>query len=293
LVLPFPADAAPKQSSGITYNATLLNLPAGSSANGINDAGQIVGETGTSGNQYGFIYELTQAPSVTLIRDGTDSTQAYGINNAGQVVGSGYNGNNSYGFIYTGGNFTNFSAPGAILGGTLAHGVNSTGQIVGYAGGAVVGGVAGPYQGFVYSGGAYQFLNVPGATDTVAEGINSTGEIVGYWQTSTRASGFIYKNGVYTVIDVPGSTSTQLLAIRFRSDRWGLHRYEQQHRSLLHIRKRKLRRDHRSSGRATVSGTASGGVNGINKAGQIVGWGTTSSCASCAFVADPVVKLKK
>jgi hypothetical protein len=37
----------------------------------------------------------------------------------------------------------------------------------------------------------------------------------------------------------------------------------------------------------------SGGVNGINKAGQIVGWGTTSSCASCAFVADPVVKLKK
>jgi hypothetical protein len=28
----FPADAAPKQSTGITYNGTLLNIPAGSIA---------------------------------------------------------------------------------------------------------------------------------------------------------------------------------------------------------------------------------------------------------------------
>jgi hypothetical protein len=33
----FPADAAPKQSTGITYNATLLNIPAPSGFNGCDD----------------------------------------------------------------------------------------------------------------------------------------------------------------------------------------------------------------------------------------------------------------
>ena len=34
-------------------------------------------------------------------------------------------------------------------------------------------------------------------------------------------------------------------------------------------------------------GVGNGGVNGINKAGQIVGVVSTSNCGSCAFVADP------
>ena len=88
----FPADAAPKKSTGITYNATLLNIPTPAQANGINDVGQIVGQYGTGGNQYGFIYKFTEEPLVTLITntlsDGAVNTQAYGINNAGQVVGA-------------------------------------------------------------------------------------------------------------------------------------------------------------------------------------------------------------
>ena len=105
LGIAFPADAAPKQSGGITYNATLLNIGAPASANGINDTGQIVGEYGPAGNQYGFIYTLTKAPLVTLIRDGTASTRAFGINSAGQVVGENDVGNIAYGFLYNGGKF--------------------------------------------------------------------------------------------------------------------------------------------------------------------------------------------
>jgi probable HAF family extracellular repeat protein len=241
---------------------------------------------------------------VTLIRDGAVNTRAFGINNAGQVVGTAAiyaTAGATYGFIYNGGNFTNLSAPGVTPGNggsTVALGINSTGQIVGYAGGVVSpGGVVGPYEGFLYSGGAYQILSVPGATNTYANGINSTGEIVGYWdsESGTREGGFIYQNGVYTAINVPGATSTQPRAINDLGQILGTYVdashiahffiYENGNYDVITVL---------LGGQAFLGpAVQSGGVNGINKAGQIVGFGTTSNCLSCAFVANPVVKLKK
>jgi probable HAF family extracellular repeat protein len=291
----FPANAAPKQSgSGITYNATLLNLPVPASANGINDVGQIVGfYPGTSG-EYGFIYELTPAPLVTLIRNGTANTYAYGINNAGQVVGwDGPTGNITYGFLYSGGNFTNFSIP-SVASQTVALGINSTGQIVGY-GDIVSGSGQVANEGFIYNGSTVDVLKVPGATDTVAEGINSSGEIVGYWDkgSGTNPSGFIYKNGVYTVINVPGSTSTQLKAINDLGQIVGVYLdasniahpfiYENGNYDAITVL---------LGGQVVLGVGTAGGVTGINKAGQIVGQLGTSNCNGCAFVADPVGKLK-
>jgi len=290
----FPAEAAPKQSTGVTYNATQLKVPVPASANGINDAGQIVGQTGTSGNQYGFIYELTPAPLVTLIRDGTTNTQAYGINNAGQVVGATdkTDGSGTYGFLYNGGNFTDFSVGTTSSGGvvTYAFGINSGGQIVGE-------GLAGNYyEGFLYLGGTVEVLKVPGATDTQAGGINSAGEIVGWWlnDTRTRYSGFIYNNGVYTVINFPGSTRTILSGINDFGQIVGYYLdtssnahyfiYENGNFNVITVL---------LGGQVVLQGqTNTGSVNGINKAGQIVGQLFTSNCNGCAFVADPVVKLK-
>jgi probable HAF family extracellular repeat protein len=283
----FPAEAAPKQSTGITYNATLLNIPAGSIANGINDVGQIVGQYGpvvSNENLYGFIYKFTEEPLMTLITntlsDGAVNTQAYGINNAGQVVGATATGNGTYGFLYDGGNFTNFSVPsGSPV--TIAFGINSTGQIVGY-------GQAGGYnEGFLYLGSTVDVLKVPGAEHTVAYGINSTCEIVGFSQ-GTRTSGFIYNNGVYTVINFPGSTFTQLRAINDLGQIVGTYidasgnnhpfMYEKGNYDEITV---------------LLGGQAFGPqVNGINKAGQIVGVVSTSNCNGCAFVADPVVKPK-
>ena len=160
------------------------------------------------------------------------------------------------------------------------------------------GGVEGPYEGFLYNGSTADVLKVPmpGATNTIAMGINSTGEIVGYWQTSTSASGFIYKNGVYTVINVPGSTGTQLRAINDLGQILGVYTdtnnntahyfiYENGNYDAITVL---------LGGQVVLGPGMGGGVGGINKAGQIVGnVSNTSNCASsCAFVADPVVKLK-
>jgi probable HAF family extracellular repeat protein len=288
----FLADAAPKQSTGITYNATLLNLPVNSVAYGINDADQIVGFTP---NGLGFIY--SGGAITSTLSDGTVSTRAYGINNAGEVVGQVAAGNSTYyGFLYDGSNFTNFVAPSATST-TVALGIKSTGQIVGYGGGDVVDGVAGPYEGFsLHLGSTLEVLKVPGATNTFALGINSTDEIVGYWQNSTQTSGFIYQNGVYTVIDVPGSTNTQLFAINDLGQIVGTYTdannntahpfiYESGNYDAITVL---------LGGQVVVgAGNTGWAVNGINKAGQIVGSLSTSNCPSCAFVADPVVKPKK
>jgi probable HAF family extracellular repeat protein len=286
------ADAAPKQSSGITYNATLLNVPAPAQANGINDVGQIVGYYGPS-NQYGFIYKFTEEPLVTLITntlsDRANNTQAYGINNAGQVVGATATGSGTYGFLYNGGNFTNFSVGTPRSGGvvTYAFGINSGGQIVGE-------GLEGNYyEGFLYSGGAYQILNVPGATDTQAGGINSAGEIVGWWlnDTRTRYSGFIYNNGVYTVVNFPGSTRTILSGINDFGQILGYYLDTSNNAHYFIYENGNFAAITVLLGGQVVQ-TNPGSVNGINKAGQIVGQLFTSNCNGCAFVADPVVKLK-
>jgi probable HAF family extracellular repeat protein len=288
----FPADAAPKQSNGITYNATLLNISVPASANGINDAGQIVGFY-ANGNQSSFIYDLTQE-LVTLIRDGTANTYAYGINNAGQVVGwDGPTGNITYGFLYSGGNFTNFSIPSGASQ-TVALGINSTGQIVGY-GEIVNSSGQAANEGFIYNGSTFDVLKVPGATDTAATGINSSGEIVGYWDNGpgTNSKGFIYKNGIYTVINVPGSTATSLKAINDLGQIVGNYLdasnsshtfiYENGNYEAITVL---------LGGQVVLGAGTAGGVTGINKAGQIVGQLGTSNCNGCAFVADPVGKPK-
>ena len=94
-------------------------------ANGINDAGQIVGGF-SNGYAHGF---LDSGGTFTQIdAPGTD-TIANGINDAGQIVGYFYNGTGEHGFLDSGGTFTQIDAPGATD--TGAAGINDAGQIVG------------------------------------------------------------------------------------------------------------------------------------------------------------------
>ncbi len=63
--------------------------------------------------------------------------------------------------------------------------------------------------GFLYSGGVYTILQVPGAVDTFPGDINNNGEIVGTFSGSdSHDHGFLYRNGAVTVIDVPGASNT-------------------------------------------------------------------------------------
>src|SRR4030095_12745814 len=59
------------------------------------------------------------------------------------------------------------------------------------------------YQGFVYTGGTFTSIAVPGI-DTQTTGINDTGQIVGSFLDRGRVgSAFLYTAGTFTTIPLP------------------------------------------------------------------------------------------
>jgi hypothetical protein len=62
--------------------------------------------------------------------------------------------------------------------------------------------------GFLFSGGSFSPISVPGSDSTDAAGINDTGEITGSYQTGGAAYGFLSIGGVFTYFDVPGADDT-------------------------------------------------------------------------------------
>jgi len=101
--------------------------------------------------------------------------------------------------------FTTIDGPAADSGETTyAFGINSAGDIVGAVG----------IHGFLYSGGTFTPIDVPGAFSTAAEGINNNGQIVGSYRDSVGTHGFLYRDGSFTPIDVPGSGTVNGAATR-------------------------------------------------------------------------------
>ena len=167
---------------------TFTSLPL--IAQGINNAGQIVGLGVAGETTYGLLYD--HGTFTTIFAPGSSNTLAYGINNRGQIAGYYTDGttNFEYGFVYTQGQFMRLDP------GYLALGLNDAGQVAGY--------------GFVYDGSAYRTISVPGARDTNVFGINNAGDLVGsYTDNNGRSHGFrLDRQGVLTAIDVPGSQDT-------------------------------------------------------------------------------------
>lgn len=158
------------------------------SANGINDSGQVVGQYELpSGNLYGYL--LSAGSYTTVSPTGATGSGAQGINNAGHIVGSDCSGscNQVSGFLESGGNFTTIAVPGAVR--TYAIGINNSDDVVGqYANN-----VSGPFQAFLWSDGQFELLSDPhGAARTSAAGINDAGQIVGFYVDAKGVShGFV------------------------------------------------------------------------------------------------------
>ncbi|HLH87339.1 MAG TPA: FG-GAP-like repeat-containing protein [Xanthobacteraceae bacterium] len=205
-----------QQGTNGDYNSQTV-----STAEGINDSGQVVGsgfwqfyaeigQFGGGASQFelfdsandGFIASSTggsftdiQAPINGTVIQGTPSsvkTYAEGVNGQGDVVGYYTDGGGSHGYLAFAGsyapnlnshpNITEFDYPG-IGGATFAEGVNDQEQVVGYFIGAD------PNQpsvstahGFLYNNGAFSYFDDPNAVNgTFAEDINNLDEIVGYY----------------------------------------------------------------------------------------------------------------
>ncbi|MFT7772611.1 PEP-CTERM sorting domain-containing protein [Roseateles sp.] len=119
-----------------------------------------------------------------LTPSGATSSDAWDVNNLGQVVGSyssdGFS--NERGYLWSAGVFTTLAGPEGALS-TSALGVSDSGVVVGsYIDSQVADGtggmVLGNWRGYIFQGGVYTRLDLPGAEATLLRGISPDGRYV-------------------------------------------------------------------------------------------------------------------
>jgi probable HAF family extracellular repeat protein len=108
-----------------------------SGAYAINDSGQVVGYSYTTGNAVMHAFLYSGGVMTDLGTLGGSHSQAYAINDSGQVVGYAHTTGNAamHAFLYSGGVMTDLNDLIAPLSGWelfRATGINDLGQIVGY-----------------------------------------------------------------------------------------------------------------------------------------------------------------
>jgi len=179
-----------------------------SSANDINDAGQIVGHFG-DGNYLLPLADTSVPNSVDLLSTygilfhtpySGLGQQANGINNNGQVVVATDLVPGVHSFLYDSGThaLTNLDS---LLGRVLTPlDINDSGAIL-----------AG---GFLFDQGMVTAIAFPGAFSTVLSQLNNAGDIVGsFTDTGGTTHGFIFSQGQYSEVDVPGARTTSTWGI--------------------------------------------------------------------------------
>jgi probable HAF family extracellular repeat protein len=184
--------------SAVIWNGTMPTALGGlggtfSSANGINDAGQIVGTSNTTGDATNqpVIWKGTTPTALSLL--GGKNGQAYGINNAGQVVGYSYLTGNfaAHATFWNGTTPTDLGIlplpsgalpnPGAS---SQAYGINNVGQVVGWSNTTTLA----IQHATLWNIGSNTVIDLGtlGGTISYANGINDAGQVVG---TSTLSPG--------------------------------------------------------------------------------------------------------
>ena len=193
-------------------------------ANGINDAGQIVGNYGTgypfNGIGHGFVGHPDSITTIDV--PGAEDTSAYGINDAGQVVGS-YrfltpSGLSAFGgYVFSGGSLTLFDVPGATW--TELAAINNAGEI---AGTYLL--ASGGQRGFLYAGGAFTDITGPDGRAFFPGGLNDSGQLIGQFSgdnVSYLATPQVAPQPVPEPASIAllGAGSAGLLALRRRRQR--------------------------------------------------------------------------
>lgn len=146
-------------------------LPGGdySVALGINDAGQVVGNSNSTNGMHGFLWTsakgLTQLPSVP----GADDSSAFAINQSGLIAGA----SGAHAALWNGSTARDLGTLGGAL--SEAHGINNSSQVVGVADTS-----AGPHAFLWTDGAGMKDLGaLPGDSSSRANHISDHGDVVG------------------------------------------------------------------------------------------------------------------
>jgi probable HAF family extracellular repeat protein len=143
-------------------------------AYGVNDFGQIVGQSSGSSGNLSFIRSSDGHLQNILPPTIEALVQAVAINNSGKLVGNYVDNNGQHAFLWDNGQFTELRVPGSI-GGNDARQLNNNDQVLIYA---TVNGVASPY---LYSAGNYFRINNPkGYVWQVINALNDNEELTGF-----------------------------------------------------------------------------------------------------------------
>jgi uncharacterized membrane protein len=121
---------------------------------------------------------------------GAFQTTPTGINDNGQIAGFYLTfGLAAHGFLLSNRNFSTYDFTTSNCC-TDFHAINNLNQVVGY----------GRTVSFLFSGGNFSTISVPGSTFTSANGINDAGQIVGDTMVSNVAEGFILNGNSFALI---------------------------------------------------------------------------------------------
>jgi probable HAF family extracellular repeat protein len=178
-----------------------LNPFAMGSSRGINNLGQVVGESQTAtGVQHAFLYTNGTMHDLGTLTGygGKRGSSAQDINDNGLIVGYSWVSSSLYhAFLYSDWTMTDLGTlPGYDE--SEATRVNNNAQVVGQS----VSTVTGYRRPFLYSNGTMTDLGTLGGNYGWATGVNDAGQVVGNATTAAEAEGFahpfIYSNGVMT-----------------------------------------------------------------------------------------------